>query len=180
MVLLPLSWSCQNDIETINALTNEVKLPDQTGLDIEVAYTDSGVLQGKIFAPEVNVYTTVEEPYSEFPKGIKVLFYDEAGTAYAYVQANYAIYYEKKDLWEARSQVVAENTLEGKKLETEQMFWNQKEEIIYSEKFSKITNPDGVFMGENGFEAKQDISWWKLKGSSGTVNMREDLQGEQP
>jgi LPS export ABC transporter protein LptC len=178
--IVVLAWlmmfSCKNDIETINALNTELDLPDETGYNIEVTYTDSGLIQGKIVAPEVNIYQHKDEPYTEFPKGIVVTMYDEAGNPKAFISAKYAIRYDKKRLWEARYQVVAENPSERKKLETEQLFWNENTKQIYSDKFSTITNPNGVFNGENGFEAKQDISWWKLKGSSGTVKVRPDLE----
>lgn len=180
IAILLIFFSCKNDIETINALTNEIELPDQTGYDVEIAYTDSGLLKGKIFAPEVNVYARKEEPYIEFPQGIRVIFYTLGGIANASVQSKYAIYFQKEKLWEARYQVVAENPGEGKKLETEQLFWDEKTEQIYSDKYSKITNPDGVSMGENGFEAKQDLTWYKLKRTTSTINLKEDLTEEEP
>jgi LPS export ABC transporter protein LptC len=167
-------FSCKNDIETINALTSELNLPDQSGYNIEISYTDSGKLQGKILAPEINKYDRKEEPYTEFPKGLKVVFYDSLERPESYIQAKYAIYYEKKQLWEARNQVIAENPTNGKKLETEQMFWDQKAGRIYSEKFTRLTNSDGIFYGEGGFESRQDLSKWKLKGSSGIVNVRDE------
>ncbi len=166
--------SCKNDIETINALNNEIKLPDQSGFDIEITYTDSGRIQGKIYAPEVNKYDRGEEPYVEFPKGMKVIFYDSLERPNSYIKANYAIYFEKKQLWEARNQVVAENQANHDKLETEQMFWDQKEERIYSEKFTRLTNADGISYGEGGFESRQDMTKWRLKGSSGTLNVSND------
>jgi LPS export ABC transporter protein LptC len=166
--------SCKNDIETINALNNEIKLPDQSGFDIEITYTDSGKIQGKIKAPEVNKYDRGEEPYVEFPKGMTVVFYDSLERPTSYIKANYAIYYAKKQLWEARNQVVAENEVNHDKLETEQMFWDQKEEKIYSEKFTQLTNADGISYGEGGFESRQDMSKWRLKGSSGTLNVTND------
>jgi LPS export ABC transporter protein LptC len=166
--------SCKNDIETINALNNEIKLPDQSGFNIEITYTDSGKIQGKIYAPEVNKFDRGEEPYVEFPKGMKVMFYDSLERPTSYIKANYAIFYEKKQLWEARNQVVAENLVNHDKLETEQMFWNQKEEKIYSEKFTRLTNSDGISYGEGGFESRQDMSKWRLKGSSGTLNVNND------
>lgn len=170
--------SCSNDIETVKALTEERNLPDQSGYNIETTYTDSGRLQGKLNAPEVQKYSRKEEPYTEFPKGLKVSFYDSLGRPYAYIQAEYAIFYENKQLWEARHHVIAENPLKGEKLETEQMFWNQKTRLIYSDKFTRLTNADGDFVGDGGFEAFQDLSRWKLKGSSGTVNVRDDLNQE--
>jgi LPS export ABC transporter protein LptC len=175
MVIIMGSFiSCKNDIETINALNNEIKLPDQSAFNIEITYTDSGKIQGKIFAPEVNKYDRGEEPYAEFPKGMKVILYDSLERPYAYIKANYAIFYVKKDLWEARNQVVAENQVNHDKLETEQMFWDRKEGKIYSEKFTRLTNADGISYGEGGFESRQDMTKWKLKGSSGTLNVTND------
>jgi LPS export ABC transporter protein LptC len=174
IIIMGSFFSCKNDIETINALNNEIKLPDQSGFNIEITYTDSGKIQGKIYAPEVNKYDRGEEPYVEFPKGMKVMFYDSLERPTSYIKANYAIYYEKKQLWEARNQVVAENLVNHDKLETEQMFWDQKEEKIYSEKFTRLTNSDGISYGEGGFESRQDMSKWRLKGSSGTLNVNND------
>jgi LPS export ABC transporter protein LptC len=173
-LMLFIQSSCKNDIETINALTSDLNLPDQSGFNFETAYTDSGLLVGKIIAPEVNHYNNKEEPYFEFPRGMKVIFYDENGNSESTIEANYAIFYENTDIWEARGQVIADNPREGEKLETEQMFWNQREERIYTDKFTKLTNSDGVFYGENGFESRQDLTKWRLIGSSGTVNFRED------
>jgi LPS export ABC transporter protein LptC len=163
--------ACKNDIETIKALTNEIDLPDFTGYDIDLTYTDSGILKGRIIAPEVNQYLRKEEPYYEFPKGMKTIIYDLSGREKAYIQANYAIYYNNKQLWEARNQVLAENPSEGKKLETEQMFWDQNEKKIYSDKFTRMTNPDGVFTGDNGFESDESLTDWGLRGMSGWVNI---------
>jgi LPS export ABC transporter protein LptC len=177
-LLIPAFLSCSNDIETVKALTEEQNYPDQSGYNIETTYTDSGRLQGRLTAPEVQKYSRKEEPYTEFPKGLKVTFYDSIGRPYAYIQARYAIFYESRQLWEARREVIAENPLKGEKLETEQMFWNQKDRLIYSDKFTRLTNADGDFVGEGGFEAEQDLSRWKLKGSSGTVNVRDDLNAE--
>lgn len=174
IIIMGFFVSCSNDIETINALNNEIKLPDQSGFNIEITYTDSGKIQGKIYAPEVNKFDRGEEPYVEFPKGMKVIFYDSLERPTSYVKANYAIYYEKKQLWEARNQVVVENQVNHDKLETEQMFWDQKAEKIYSDKFTRLTKQDGISYGEGGFESRQDMSKWRLNGSSGTLNVSND------
>lgn len=175
-----LLYSCKNDIETIQALTNELDLPAFSVYTIELSYTDSGRLKGKIIAPEVSQYVHTDDPYYEFPKGMKAIFYNKAGNPESYIQANYAIYYNNKQLWEARNKVLARNPAEGKKLETEQLFWNQKEKFIYSDKFTKVTNSDGIFIGENGFEAEEDLSKLKLKGYSGTATIRDKQPVEEP
>lgn len=165
--------SCRNDIETIKALTDEVRLPDVTGFDVEMSYTDSGILKGKIYASEVYQYMNRQEPYYEFPKGMKTVFFDKKGNQTASITSKYAIYYPKKALWEGRNQVLAESPSEGKKVETEQIFWDQEKKRIYTDKYAKVTNPDGVFVGENGFEAKEDLSRLRMNGYSGTVTVSD-------
>ncbi len=173
ILMMLVICSCKNDYETINALTSELSIPDQTGYDVEIMLHDSGYLKGKIVAPVVNKYDRVDEPYIEFPQGLKVYFYDPDQNEEKYVQAEYAIYYQRDEFWELRNKVVAENLITGEKLETDQLFWDQENEVIYSEKFSKITNDDGIFYGENGFDASQDLTHWTLKGSKGTAIVNE-------
>jgi LPS export ABC transporter protein LptC len=171
--------SCKNDIETIQALTNETNYPDITGTNIEMQYTDSGLLKGKIIAPEVLQYNTVEEPYYEFPSGMTAIFYDRDGNETSFIRARYAIYYTKKELWEGRKDVYGENKVSGEKIETEQIYWDQKEKRIYSEKFTKITRDDGIHIGEYGFDAEEDLSPMQLRGYSGSVIIRdEETTGE--
>ncbi len=165
--------SCKSDIETINALDKEVILPDVTGFNVEMSYSDSGILKGKIYAAEVYQYMNRQDPYYEFPKGIKAVFFDKNGNQTAYITSKYAIYYPQKALWEGRNQVLAESPDEGKKVETEQIFWDQGEKRIYTDKYAKVTNPDGIFIGENGFEAKEDLSRLRMNRYSGTVTVTD-------
>jgi LPS export ABC transporter protein LptC len=168
-----LIFACRNDIETIQALTSESKLPHITGYDIELAYTDSGHLKGKIFAPEVYQFNNADEPYYEFPKGMTAVLYDSAGGSYN-IHANYGIYLYERQLWEGRKQVVINNKNTGERIETEQLFWDQKEKRIYSDKYTKVTNKDGVFIGDNGFEADDAFNKFRMMGYSGTVKVTEN------
>ena len=38
----------------------------------------------------------------------------------------------------------------------------------------QVVNEDGTFYGENGFEARQDLSWYKLKKSKGVVTLKDE------
>lgn len=173
LFLLPFA-SCKNDIETIQALTSEENLPDITGYNVEMQYTDSGYLKGKIIAPEVYQFNKEEDPYNEFPKGMTAIFYDKNGNETSFIRANYAIYYTSKQLWEGRDQVYGENRLTGERIETDLIFWDQSEKRIYSDKFTRITRDDGVHIGEFGFDAEEDLSPILLRGYSGNVVIKEE------
>jgi LPS export ABC transporter protein LptC len=168
--------SCENDIEKIAALTSELDMPQQTGYEVEIAFTDSGILKWKLFAPEINRYDSKDMPYIEFPEGIRIIDFDREGKVESRLTANYAIYYQKDQLGEAKSNVVAIRETTGEQLYTEQLFWDQKSETVYSNTFSKIINDQGTHTGEKGFEAKQDLSRWKLRGSRGTVKIRDESE----
>ena len=50
---------------------------------------------------------------------------DSLTTVDAVLTANYAIYYENRELWEAKGNVVVEKS-DGKTLYTQQLFWNAR------------------------------------------------------
>lgn len=85
--------------------------------------------------------------------------------------ANYAIHYETRDLWEARGNVVVEKS-DGKKLYTQQLFWNARTKKIYSNVDSKIVQNDGrdVFIGE-GFESDEEFKDWRFRRMKGRMEV---------
>ena len=51
---------------------------------------------------------------------------------------------------------------EGDKLETEILFWNQNNDLIYTDRFVKITNEDEIIQG-TGFESDSRLTKRKIK-----------------
>jgi LPS export ABC transporter protein LptC len=172
ILCLALIPACENSIEEVKSITETKTLPTLSANNVETLYSDSAILKVKMLTPLLNRYPFAEKPYYEFPKGIQVFLFDKNMHPSSQVSAKYAIYYEREKLWEGRNDVVAINE-KGEKLNTEQLFWDQQKGIIYSRKFSRITNQDGVFYGKEGFEADQNFTKWKLIGTKGTVNVKE-------
>jgi LPS export ABC transporter protein LptC len=168
--------SCKNDIEYINMLSSELTLPVQTGKNFEVQYTDSGRLQVIFKAPLVELYNKTAEKgeHYEFKEGIEILFYNNKGELESTITARYGEYWEEKSLGYARDSVVGKNVINGEELNTEELYWNRETGRIYSYVFTKITNNEGVFYGEEGFESDQDFNNYKLIGSRGTVNVEDE------
>lgn len=166
---------CKNDIETVHALTSELTLPNQSGKNVEFQLTDSGKLKIIFKAPVAERYENKEEePFKEFPEGIEVSFYNDDEVLESIIIAGYAKQWEEQMLWKATDSVVAKNVLTGERLDTEELFWDEKNKKIYSNVFTKITNEDGIFYGEKGFQADQDLENYKLIGSSGTVKVEDE------
>lgn len=164
--------SCENDIQKIQSLA-ELDMPDLSGENAEIIYTDSSRLQLKLATPSLKQYSKAARPYIEFPEGIYVEFYDDSTHIETIISANHAFYFTQEKFWEAKGNVVVNNLVKGEKLNSEELFWNETEKIIYSNSYSRIETIDGTFYGQNGFESNERFSRWKLKGSKGTVNFKE-------
>lgn len=65
--------SCETDIATVNKLTGQYEASSETGKDIEVIYSNQGIVKAKLTAPVMLRYRT-KEPYTELPDGLKILF----------------------------------------------------------------------------------------------------------
>lgn len=173
MVLL---WACKNDIEYINALSDELESPIQTMKNFEVQYTDSGRLQVIFRAPLMERFLKNEEEgtYYEFREGIKIVFYNRDEEVESMLTARYGEYWDEKSLGFASDSVVAKNIITGEELNTEELYWERDNQKIYSNVFTKISNDEGVYFGEKGFESDQGFENYKLLGSRGTVNVEDE------
>ena len=110
------------------------------------------------------------EPYAGFPKGI----HNEPNNNSTHQvessrTANYAILLEKQQLWAAKGTVRDQNA-GGNQLETEQLFWNQKSKLVYSNVDSKITQNTDVVYGD-GFESDERFEEFVVRNPKGKVTV---------
>ena len=163
-------FSCTNDIEEIKTLTNYKETPSISAKNIEIIYSDSAKIKVKLIAKELNHFIQKEDPYTEFPKGIEVLFYNDSLLVNAKITANYSKYFDKKEIWEAKYDVVVINKEKNEKLNTEYLIWDKRKGRIHTDEFVKISTSDGVFYGQ-GLKANQDLSSWEILKPKGIINV---------
>jgi LPS export ABC transporter protein LptC len=175
LILLALiSWGCENDIERINMLTDDTEIPTVKGTNIKVIYSDSARVKVQILAPSYQQFPDAERPYMEFPEGMEVYFYNDSLKLESEITAEWAIYYMEERLWHATGNVVARRFDDGDALYTEELFWNEGEQRIYSDSYTKVHSEENVLYGSRGFRANQDFSNWELIGSSGTIIVEDE------
>jgi len=165
--------SCENDPAAVGDLAAEAPIPLEIQKDFELWYSDSSFIRMKMQAPLAERYPQLEEPYLEFREGIKVRFFDPLGQETSRLRADYAIQYIKENRWLAQGDVVVNNLETGEQLNTEELHWDEREEIIYGDKFVKITTDREIIMGE-GFKADQDFSAYEINKVTGTLLINED------
>ena len=164
--------ACKNDIKEVNALAEREKRPDMTGENLELVYSDSARIKYRVLAPEYIKVNRDKEKYEAFPKGIHVLSYDPAGKMIGSIKAKYAKKLEDEMLWEARNEVVIINA-EGKKLETELLYWDMKKELIYSDRYVKLSADGQIIEGNNGFHSDQNLNHPVFENISGSIEVEK-------
>lgn len=170
--------SCKSDLDTIQSLTQKDESPIESGFEVEVVYSEHAQIRMILKAPRMDRYGA-DKNFIEMPEGISVTFYDSLMNVTSTLTANYAINYLSTELFEARNDVVVINE-SNEKLNTEQLTWDQKKAIIYSEKFVKITTADEVLFGD-GMEADEQFTTWEIKHPRGTFSVETGQVGqEQP
>ena len=167
-----LLFSCEREEEPESEARIEMMMTEYSE-NLSVVMSQNGRRSYHFKTPLLEGYSLAREPYREFPKGVEMTTYkdDSLSSVDAVLTANYAIHYETRDLWEARGNVVVEKS-DGKKLYTQQLFWNARTKKIYSNVDSKIVQNDGrdVFIGE-GFESDEEFKDWRFRRMKGRMEV---------
>lgn len=123
---------------------------------IETLYSDSAYVRARIQAGKMVKFLDRINPYDEFSEGVLVEFFDNEEVITSKLSGKTAIRKEGDGLIYIRDSVVWEN-LDGEKLETSELIWDDRNKRIYTKKFCVITRPGETILSQ-GFEANQDFS----------------------
>ncbi len=175
IMLTVMLLSCSNKISDVEKYSSNNENIGMLGKDLTMIYSDSLVVKMKVNAKEYIRYGEDDEKAcEEFPQGVFLESFDEKGLFEASIESQYAKYYGDTDMWEARNAVEVINS-EGRKLNTELLFWDRSKEIIFTDKYVKITTPDGqVIEGNKGFKSDQNMQNIELTKISGEIYLSDD------
>ncbi len=148
LILVVVLFSCENSLTTIQEIIRMDTLPTVSAYNIEYERTDSGYLRVLLRSPKMERFEG-KDPYSVFPDGFEITFFDTTGRAVSFIRANYGISYDKRKIMQARNDVVVKNYDTHEQLNTENLVWNQRKKTIFSNTFVKITSPDKIIYGDS-------------------------------
>ena len=158
-----LLYSCKAEQATQEEQVNLETLMTEYSEDLSIQMSENGLKSYHFSTPLMEGYAMARDPYKEFRKGVKVVMYESDSTSNvsAILTSNYAIFYDNRKLWEAKGDVVVVQT-NGRKLYTQQLFWNQATHRIYSNVDSRIIDGDEVYDCE-GFESDENMKDWRYR-----------------
>jgi LPS export ABC transporter protein LptC len=178
---MALLFSCKKDIQRVGSLENPDTIPTIRALGVETIYSDSAFVRLRLSAPEMKEFPQADsaDPKIEFPQGLTATFFNKGIQIESTLQADYAIYHTKTKAFEARHNVVVKNFTEDQELRTEELWWDEAREKIWSNKSVTITTADGTTIGEGGFEADQNFTRYRIRKTRGQMKVKEELADEQ-
>ena len=171
-VMFVLFPSCSGNRKNLaDAISENDTRPTMNSLGVTTLISDSGITRYKIVTEEWVINDKKTPPYWAFEKGVYLEKFDTLFHIDASIKADTAYYYEKKKLWELRSNVQIQSQ-RGDKFETELLFWNEKEEKVYSDKYIRISQEDKVITGY-GFESDQNLTEYQIKNTTGVFTVED-------
>ena len=160
-------YSCSNDPELVKEFISTENLPIEKIEGAEMLHTENGVLKVKIIATTIKRFKDIH-PQLVFSNGFEVIFYNDSGSVKSVLIAANAEVDEINNIMTASDNVVLKSS-EGKKLETEELIWDEKKNKIYTDKKVIITTGKEVIVGE-GFESNSNFSEYSISKIQGTFN----------
>ena len=149
-------FSCKGKLARTDSKLKE-DTPVQTVRNMFIVQTQNGGLQMRMEADLMERYDKDTVSYELFPEGIAVYGYDEEGrfeTEIVADNARHMTYKDGRESWQAFANVVVKNHIKSEVMETDTLYWDQKNEKLYTNCYVRIYSPDGFLQGY-GMESDQ-------------------------
>ena len=165
-----LITGCESNFREVQKMGFAEFSPSGDAEGINLKYTDSGRITANLISPKMLDYATVEFPFTEFPKGIHLTLFDKNGKE-TYIDAKYAVSHADTKIIDLQNDVKISNQ-NGELLETDQLYYDQKNEWFFTEKKFKFTSSKGVSYGE-GIDFSKDFKKVNSQKISGEIQSSE-------
>ncbi len=165
-----LITGCENDLKDIQKISaNEVNKPIERYTDVDVIYSDSAKVKAHMTAPLMIIYK-VKKPYTEMPKGVKVIFYDADLKQSSTIVADYGVRHDDEKTIELRKNVVGTN-IKGDTFTSDELIWDEGTKLIHSSKLVHAKMADGSITDGTSFTSDENFNHWTLNQGTGIIHV---------
>jgi LPS export ABC transporter protein LptC len=172
LVSVAMFFSCEDTLKDVQKFKQNSFFPIGEADTVHLIYTDSGKVKSTLKSPKMLDYSQIKNPYTEFPKGVLVTILDGVSDTTT-IKADYAISYKKTDIIDLQGNVVISSN-DGKKLMTSQLYFDQKNEWFFTEKYFKFTDAEGSYLEGPGVDFSKDFKIFNTQNSKGEVYSKDE------
>ena len=174
--------SCKEEVKsTVDLHYDADKVHSLNTDSVTMLISDSGLIRYKVIAKTWEIFDRAKDPHWFFPDGLYVEQFDTIFSIVATVKADTAWNFTSKKLWQLKGHVVIRNKL-GETFKSEELFWDQRQQKVYSKKYVEVFRPDKMTLhGMGGFEANQQMTeyrFWNVKDSPITYNEDQEANAD--
>ena len=167
---MTLFFGCESNFKEIQKSNFSEFVPSSDADIVNLKYTDSGRITAVLVSAKMLDYASIRFPFTEFPKGVDVTLYDKDAKK-TFIRSNYAISYKGSSIIDLQGKVKI-YTEQGQMLETEQLYFDQKNNWFFTERRFKFTDPKGVSNGQ-GIDFSRDFKVINSQKITGEVETND-------
>ena len=166
LFFLVVLFSCTNDPKLVQEFVSD-KQPIEEIKGAELLHTENGKVKVRMVASRIERFQYIE-PSLIFSDHLEVYFYSDSSQLQSTLMADYASIDEGKKIMLAQNNVILISS-DDKKLETDELIWDENKNKIYTDKKVKITTGKEVIYGE-GFTSTPDFKKYSITKINGTFD----------
>tara|TARA_B100000780_G_scaffold6780_1_gene5193 strand:+ start:2115 stop:2648 length:534 start_codon:yes stop_codon:yes gene_type:complete len=167
LIFLILMNSCTNDPKLVQEFVSDKQQPIEHIKGAQLLHTENGKVKVRVLANSIERFQDIQ-PALIFPNQLEVYFYNDSSQLQSTLIADYASIDEEKKIMLAKNNVIL-ISIDDKKLETDELVWDEKKNKIYTDKKVKITTGKEVVFGE-GFTSTTDFKEYSITKVHGTFD----------
>lgn len=172
-----LTLACEKNAE-VEVVDTEVEISNVKveSFGVEYVFSDSAIVTANLRAQHVIERTDSidgrEEDVHYFYGEVEIDFFNKLGLKTSTARGDSGRFRRAVNLARLDGNVVLNNEL-GDRMYTEQLFWDEKKDSIYTDKFVKIVTPDKVITGSKGLRSNSSFSSYVIFGIQGEIEADE-------
>lgn len=172
VLMVSMLFSCENDMTAVIKLSSKDSIPDVTINNVHVQQSEMGKPTLELTASKMISYQT-HEAYTEFPNGLRIVFFDSLMQPKTELTANYGISWDARRTMEARGNVVLRNFQKQQQLNTESLLYDRNSQKVSTPGFVKITMPDKIVLGK-GMVTDEKFDNYSIRQVTATIYVNEN------
>ena len=162
--------SCGNNAEDLYGVDMEKPRPVGVASDVRMVYTDSMNILAILTTKKHIDYTNLTFKYSEFPDGVKVVFYDNENK-HSELTSDFAVLYEETKIIDLRGNVLLRSS-NGAELFSQQLYWDATDDWIFTE-FPFEFNDEDYQISAMRLDANKEFTKFRTGNLTGKISIQE-------
>jgi LPS export ABC transporter protein LptC len=160
-------------MKQVNEHIKQSQLSEERADSVTLYYSSNGVMRAILSTKTFNHVQEAKPPYILMSDGMKVQFYGPNLTPTSVLTARSGRYFEEDNNVLIKDSVKVIND-KGETLQTDELIWNEKLQVFFTEKAVTITTATQIIYGK-GLEANQDFTKYKILQPTGIISVSKGL-----